>query len=574
MLERQIDLGDGSNGTIVPVLALYSTQTGKINVTGVFYSSKEFMEPIDYTLSNDTTSNDKGDEMLSIETNVERLVIGTRLESIQIVIQHFTPLPSFRWTVAFLRHPQTNSMNFTNQDMFNQYFFQPGHFVEIQYTPLRYYEARRLGEENASSLQTFKTFMGYGGQQENFSYKSTMDIVPFQPGQYDNLTTVIVIRPQSNVEIISYAEEKITFRDTMSRIGGLIGIVGSIIVFLFGASLLSPWGYIAGLPMFRHHISGSMAKAFDTHDGYSKGPFTTEFEQTGKFDPEIRTMEQKMTLLKERIDELEMVLSEYYLNPEVFRNYAEERSKIKLARKISVLTHGTAKASFRTSLDQDDQRHLNEAGRHSRRPSRTLLESQHQHHGPLPSPQNPPSYARRTSDHRQEPEPSVAEYYQQQQQQQRKQLPYSEQSLLGITAAEDEGSTSPAQTLSPTYFDPQRRGLLQQDYHSIQQQQYQQHGQRLSRPPSFPPRPPTETVIPMTPPFGMPDNAGSVGQKKEKSIRAAPVLAPRPEVSPLFSGIGRGAVEEGSGIMTSADGNTGQFENLNMSDLSRMPREH
>ncbi|KAF9899041.1 hypothetical protein BX616_003340 [Lobosporangium transversale] len=494
--------------------------------------------------------------------------------------------------------------------MQNQYHFLPGHFVEIRYTPVHLYEAYRIeGDENPSLLQRFKSFLGYDENQEDFSYESTVSQIPFPEGLYNNMTTVIIIRAHTNLEIISYAEEKVTFRDTMSKIGGLIGVVGSIIVFLFGASLLSPWGYVAGLRFFRQRISASMAMAYDTQDGLSKGPFTTQFEETGKFDPEIVTMEQKIVLLKERIDELEMVLSEYYLDPEVFQNYAEERSKLKLGRKVSLVSCATGKASLAFSPDQQQEQQQEQqsyqqspyAPGHYRRPSETLRESQHQHKGPLPSPQNPASYARQSIERGYEPEMSVSAYYQQQQQQQqsrgqRKQRNNSEQSLLRIASEdgeeeEDEDPASPIQASNLSTSDQQRQGLLQQDHYLMRQSFLQQQQQR---PPSFPPRPRKETIIPMAikatpapssvspsprtshPAFtaSTPDDSngsGSMWRKSEGDTGSlAAALTPRVQMgSP-----GRLNSEASSAVVGSRErggGNDVQYEELDMSDLSRMP---
>ncbi|KAG0300145.1 hypothetical protein BGZ99_003901, partial [Dissophora globulifera] len=70
------------------------------------------------------------------------------------------------------------------------------------------------------------------------------------------------------------------------------------------------------------------------------GPFTIRPEDIGKFEKGISTTEQRMTLLKERVDELEFVLREYYSDGDIFQNYAERHEEKKLTKKVSLLRHG------------------------------------------------------------------------------------------------------------------------------------------------------------------------------------------------------------------------------------------
>ncbi|KAF9350423.1 hypothetical protein BGX26_011399, partial [Mortierella sp. AD094] len=326
--------------------------------------------------------------------------------------------------------------------------------------------------------------MGFGGQKVIYAYQTTGYTSPFPPGLHDDDTIVVIIRAQSELEIISYLVEKVTLRDTMSSIGGLIGIAGSAIVFLFGASLMSPWGYIAGLPFFRRRISGSLAKAYDNDHGLSKGPFTTQFEDTGKFDSEIKTTDQRISMLKERIDELEMVLSEYYLDGAVFRDYADERDKLKVARKASIVSRTTLKTGSAPYTGQQDGQSTSQRTWGNTReplvlPSQTLMESQHQHRGQLPSPQFPPSYAKPSQEYtrRQSSEPSVLAYYQQQWQQSQQHSKHrseSEQSLLRSRVEEDEEFVSPRHARRDSDQDQQTQGLLQQDHHTMHQTFLQQ----------------------------------------------------------------------------------------------------
>jgi len=313
--------------------------------------------------------------------------------------------------------------------------------------------------------------MGFGGEEHDFSYRSSVDHSPFPEGVYSNTTSIIVLRPQSNIEIIVYAQDKIAFRDVMSSVGGLIGMVGSVIVFLFGSSLISPWGFFSTIPYFQKRITGSMSKAYDGADGLSRGPFTTKIEDTGSFDRHLTTHDEKLILLKERVDELEIVLSEYYLNAEIFGKYAREREKIKLER-----------AATRASARKGGQGGQGGQGggvghQHMRHASEPVLLSPF-----LASPltqSNQELYPRGHS-----PEPSVTAYYEQQQQLHRHRQ--------GSNEKRGESMQSLLRTSTDDEEDQQFHGLLPHQ----QQQEEQQQQQPL--PPPLAPRPPTETIIPMT----------------------------------------------------------------------------
>ncbi|KAG0300442.1 hypothetical protein BGZ98_009172, partial [Dissophora globulifera] len=470
-----------------------------------------------------------------------RLIAGPALESVRVTLNHSLPFTNFGWTVVGLVHPYEMDSTPSDYDMNNQYYFQPGHFVEIHYTPIHFFQPSTIGPENGF-FENIKIFMGYGAQIERYSYETNAIVTPFMAGVFDALTTVIILRPSSTLEITYYSEEKVTFRDTMAKIGGLIGIVGSLIVFLFGASLMSPWGFIAGIPYFRERITRSMALAYDTDSGLSKGPFTIRPEDIGKFEKGISTTEQRMILLKERVDELEFVLREYYLDGDVFQNYAEKREESKLTKKVSLLRHGSGKASLGPSTDgmnlyqlqqleqqleqqqypyqqqqypyqqqqqppppppqqqqkQQQQQQQPFQPQHQRLPSETMMESQY------PPPQFSPRHARRPSTEQQQQQPTYlrrndsepgATAYHQQLLQERlqKSRPNSERSLLR-SMSEDDEVISPTQSLGMSEFEQQRLGLLQGDHnawHQVrleqEQQQQQQLQQQHQRRPSAPP---------------------------------------------------------------------------------------
>jgi len=476
------------------------------------------------------------------------------------------------------------SRQFTSMDDYNQYYFLPGHFVEIRYTPLTFNYYAALTSSN-TTREKFVNFFGFTPVSTDYSYQSTVAHIPFPPGVYDNLTSVILLRPQSTLNEVSYQTEKTTFRDTMSSIGGLLGIVSSFIGFLFGASVLSPWGFIAGIPFFRRKISGSLAKAYDTPDGLSKGPFTTKIDEIGQFGPEISKRgagqisaeELKLTMLKERLDELELVLSEYYLDGEVFKTYADERKKLKLERAKSLLgstrksaTGGLSRklskgqkeysALMMTNLTESAASPMDGEGReeiqdHSLSmypqkqefrdssssmnwmlPSQTLKESQHQHRGPLPSPEHPPQPpAPRVSTS----EPSgVFAYYQQQhldqlsaqnqqqqepqqaaqnQKYQRIQKALSAQALVRPMAGSDPSAIRiPARRSS--FNEQDTEGLLRQDQNSLRNSTYSNNN--TTSPPVYPPRPQMS-------PIGL--NTAAAAASNPYAVSAA--IATSPQVS-------------------------------------------
>ncbi|GJJ75583.1 hypothetical protein EMPS_07941 [Entomortierella parvispora] len=543
-------------GTITPKLNILSTATGDLNVTDVLFSNLTGNYGLEVGYSRGPSGLGEGDTIF-----MDQIVDTLQAQSfdyVQVVIKHDPILPPYGWSQVSLIHPLSWSTTFSTMDLFNQYYFLPGHFVEIRYTPLTFNYYPTITPSN-TTLEKFVNFLGFTSASTDYSYQSTVAHIPFPSGVYDNLTTVIILRPQSTLNQLSYQTEKTTFRDTMSSIGGLLGIVGSFIGFLFGASVLSPWGFIAGIPFFRRKISGSLAKAYDTPDGLSKGPFTTKIEEVGQFGPEIHekgngsvsAADLKLTMLKERLDELELVLSEYYLDGDVFKTYADERKKIKLERARSLL--GSSRKTFtgglfrKVSKDQKEYSALmlgnltetaaspmtgegieqtqnqplstypqkqefndSSSSMNWMLPSQTLKESQHQHRGPLPSPEHPPQPpASRVSTS----EPSVFAYYQQQhldqhsgqnqqqQQQQQGQQPaaqnqkhqrvqktLSAQSLVRPMAGGDPSTIQIPTRRSSSFHEQDSQSLLQQDHNSLRNSTYAVNNV-VTGPPSYPPRP-------------------------------------------------------------------------------------
>ncbi|KAG0204150.1 hypothetical protein BGX28_003801 [Mortierella sp. GBA30] len=475
---------------------------------------------------------------------------------VYIEVDHAEPLSANFWSHLYLIHPESNT-NLTSRDLFNEYAFTPGHFVEIRYSPVSFSTVYRPGT-NATTLDRFSSFLGFKGPVKDFSYQSTIQHIPYPTGYYNNRTSVIVLRPQSSVEILEHEEEKTSFKDTMSKIGGLMGLVGSILVFLFGASLLSPWGFLASIPFFRRRMSNSLAKAYDSSEGLSKGPFTTRIDEIGGFEPSAPTTEMRVVMLKERIDELELVLSEFYLNGSVFSDYAAERNKVKLERTME-----------RPKGFQD----FGGAGG-ERLPSQNLYENQH-------APSNPRTGLDQYH-HQQSSEPSAFAYYQHQQtekqrEQERKKLGQqryqsSDQSLIP-TMYEEDGATSPPFS----EHEAQIQGLLHLD-HNNTHQPYTQREEFMQSPPAGPPLYPSRSsdrgsvsmmaqgeynfighsAAPSTAAMPLNNNATPASTTRHPSVTA---------VQSTFASTGTSGAS-GTGMMPG-----GAFEHFDLTDMSKTAKE-
>ncbi|KAF9584031.1 hypothetical protein BGW38_007810 [Lunasporangiospora selenospora] len=330
MLQRE---HNSTDGTIAPVLYFHAPQNGTQHIESVSIGYNFNIQPL---APSEYSVQELGEPNLSylfLHTGVTKLDFKTD-DHIQVVLKHgIDPKSPYKWTAIDIAHPESNSTVFTAKDNNNRVFFLPGHYIQIRYTPLRYNRDTIpfTNEENTAWAQ-FKRNFGLGEVIEDLAYETIVEHMPFIPSDpYDNMTTVVIIRPMSNVERFNFLEEKPVLRDTLSSIGGLNGFIGSAIAFLFGASLLSPWGFIARVPYFQRRICKSLAAFYNNDNGLSKGPFTGEKETAGEFDPDVRVLsaEARISLLKEQIDELEAVLSDFYLDGSIFQHYAAARKTIK-----------------------------------------------------------------------------------------------------------------------------------------------------------------------------------------------------------------------------------------------------
>ncbi|KAG0254933.1 hypothetical protein BG011_005422 [Mortierella polycephala] len=547
VLRSESEQDDGAVWT--PILSLHSPADGfqNLNITSVAYTNltQSYIVPLDKVVWYED------DDSVTVYPSIPTLSAGSMGYG-EVVIRHSPSLSSHKWTRIKLMHPNTTSGVFTAHDLFNYYDFLPGHYVTIRYTPLQFFQVFRPNS-TTSTLDRFKSFLGLMGHESDFSYQSTVEHISFPEGVYNNLTSVVILRPQSFIEVISYQEEKSSFKDTMSQIGGLISIVSSILVFLFGVSLMSPWGFIAGIPFFRRRITNSLAKSFNSPEGFSKGPFTTNVKEIGVFDPHVPTTDMRITLLKERVDELELVLSEYYLDGEVFQFYAEERDKVRLERGLTRVGRNNFGKEIGSREGLPDGAYFGRVRHHQRQHS----------------------------------EPSVTEYYQQQQQQQQRQQRQhkqhrhlSDQSLLRRVSDDEE--TSPAYQLE---------GLLHQDHHAMHQSYLQQQSP-LQSPTSLsgypsnrnsaPPMASRGTYPPMIPsPFTsdspvLRDRPGEVNlwESGNTTNNASPTSATT--IHPIFSTSTTSAATPTLGTAGGTDSITvavSTHEHLDMSDLSHIPRQ-
>ncbi|KAK3826327.1 MAG: hypothetical protein JOS17DRAFT_804384 [Linnemannia elongata] len=497
-----------NNGTIAPVLNIFKLHPDAVNLTSISYFNYSGEYPMDLEM-NDFTPNNFA--MGGVDYLDARDGNG---EHMRYVLRH-NPLYASNWTRVGLVHPSTTSDVIDSRDVSNQYYFYPGHIVEIRYEPLEFHTVVRK-TDSSTTFERFKYFLGFGGETVGYSFKSSVTHMPFpvtRPATWDGLTTVIIIRPESIIASVSYNEEKTSIRATLSDIGGLLGIVGSIIVFLFGVSVMSPWGFIAGIPYFRRRITGSLAEAYTSQGGLSKGPFTTHQSDIGKFDPGMST-EMRVAMVKEQLDELELVLMEYYIDGAVFQGYDQERTKVKVRRAATIRSRMNGVNGQVGSGGKGKDMMMEPLTL----PSRTLYESQHQHKGQLPSPEHPPVVnnpsPRRVSLDRHHHRTSssaegggVFEFYQQQN------LPQHQQEQ-GLMQSLTEDPLSPSNRINGGWgrrssqlndrthfamdmYDQQgdQQGLLQQDHHSMHQTYLQNTTGSMN--PAYPPRPPKDEIISM-----------------------------------------------------------------------------
>ncbi|KAF9950500.1 hypothetical protein BGZ72_007858 [Mortierella alpina] len=584
--------------TAAPIVRVSSSELNKLNVTGLnYYNGSQFntvgLGLVEYRENN-------GGQVVNMHLSDFELQGGVN-NYLYVEIEHDQVLPRDVWTFVSLFHPNRTTKEPTTRDMFNDYAFTPGHFVEIRYTPVQFFTVFRPGP-SSTTWERFKSFIGYMDPVENFSYQSTVQHIPFPLGMYNPHTSVIVIRPQSGLELTEYEEEKTSFKDTMAKIGGLLSLVGSIVVFLFGVSLVSPWGFLANLPFFRRRMSNSLAKAYNSSEGLSKGPFTTHMDEIGDFDHTVPSNDLKIIMLKERIDELELVLSEYYLDGCVFQHYSEERDKVRLERAKTRL--GRPKSKQVDGLELQGHR---------------LYDNQFQPTGQLPSPDFNPSNPRTGQDQQQQQyhhrrqsssEPGVFAYYQQQkinkQQGEYKRGGHlSQQALLGPT--EDDDVVNDHAFASPPFseYDAQKQGLLQLDHHQMHQSHIQKQ-EFVESPPAGPVYSPERgfagapstaqdafpfhnqspvastagTQLSPSPPVRAEaatatgrEDAGALWWKANPATGAAPPYRPRPTsvtaAHPSVVGV------SGAGTRSSARSSApeGVYEHLDLTDLSKLRRE-
>ncbi|KAF9990096.1 hypothetical protein BGZ75_003643 [Mortierella antarctica] len=533
-----------------------------MNITGINYNVNNTIYAIDLDLVEYRRNNNRGQVM---DINLSSFELeGGASNYLYVEIEHAAELPQDVWTFVSLYHPKTSTQGQapTTRDMFNSYAFTPGHFVEIRYTSVQFFTIFRP-DEFSSTWERFKSFIGYMDPVEDYSYQSTVQHIPFPIGMYGPHSSVIVLRPPSVVEFTEYEEEKTSFKDTMAKIGGLLSLVGSIVVFLFGVSLVSPWGFLASLPFFRRRMSNSLAKAYNSAEGFSKGPFTTHIDEIGDFDHTVPTNDMKITMLKERIDELELVLSEYYLDGCVFQHYSEERDQVRLERAKTRIGRPKSKQMGQDQYQQQQQQR--------------------------------PYYNRQPSS-----EITVSAYYQQQQQINKKQGE-SQQSLLD--PVEDDDITRDHGFASPPFseYDAQRQGLLQLDHNQLHQSHIQK--QELVQSPPSGPMYSSNRGFAAAPTTGQ--DAFAVHNQSPVTSTAAMQLSPSPPVGaaavsaiPIVAAAGRedevalwwkanpapatapayrprptsvAAVQPGLGGASSATEST--YEHHDMTDLSKLRRE-
>ncbi|KAF9970501.1 hypothetical protein BGZ73_006788 [Actinomortierella ambigua] len=267
--------------------------------------------------------------------------------------------------------PESKLATMGREVLSNYYFFRPGYTIEIRFAPLKF----TFVEESDSVLEKLRMIFGFETKIEEHTYISRIAHFPFSPqdvATYGNSTAVFVIRPDNDLARTKTGSPLITFKDTIAKIGGVVSFASTCLVLLFGVSAVSPWGIIARVPYFRRKITKNLARDYDQRNGMSRGPFTgfsseqtnkeIDFDEVspsglpvrgdkgqsqqqqqsntfganirvGEFEPEIECQDAdtKIRYLKERLDELEIVLSDYYLDTEVFQTFATAQTEVTAA---------------------------------------------------------------------------------------------------------------------------------------------------------------------------------------------------------------------------------------------------
>ncbi|KAF9323596.1 hypothetical protein BG006_001309 [Podila minutissima] len=222
----------------------------------------------------------------------------------------------------------------------NMYFFKPGSTLEITYAPMYLMNDRKYNSD------VFKTILGLRSSPnlEEHSYVSRATFIPFDKRDlsvYNAInTSVILIRPAYDEVRFQELKPDTTLKDVFVKTGGLVSAIGAVVVFLIGTSHLSPWGVLAEIPYFRRRLAKDLdcpdPSNENRHDSGNeiRGPFQAfrkknddqEKEVIGKFTSAVKRMstEGQLLYLKKRIDLLEIVLSDYYLDTEVFEDAESE----------------------------------------------------------------------------------------------------------------------------------------------------------------------------------------------------------------------------------------------------------
>lgn len=89
---------------LLKALRIYSTEIGKLNVTGMYFSNRTITtsHPVDVRYKQNDTH--LGDELAIVRPPYPKMN-GRTLSFLQIEIQHYAPLLSYNWTRINLVHP-------------------------------------------------------------------------------------------------------------------------------------------------------------------------------------------------------------------------------------------------------------------------------------------------------------------------------------------------------------------------------------------------------------------------------------------------------------------------------------
>ncbi|RUS14928.1 hypothetical protein BC937DRAFT_93151 [Endogone sp. FLAS-F59071] len=176
-----------------------------------------------------------------------------------------------------------------------------------------------------------------GNVYYSYTVTETITIVPLNSTEILN-TRVVGFRFQANTAYYTITNERYyhTWGELFGLIGGLYGGVASVFMLLFGSNKFSPWGLLQKI-IFRTKLSGPLRDGLSESDSLANSgtPFTDPIPTS-----DVGNLED-VVILRERVEKLELFLSNYVIDKGLLGSGAERESSVEggssTERKHSVL---------------------------------------------------------------------------------------------------------------------------------------------------------------------------------------------------------------------------------------------